>query len=129
VRAEGAAPDFDALACERRAERLEDGLRLLGASGVGEARTVSLRRIGNQRELADDEGGSPCVEERPVEPPLLVFEDAQTRDLARQALGCGDVVANRDAEQDAEAGADLPDRLGTDRDAGPAYPLQDRPRG
>ena len=106
--AEGAGRDRDPLLPERGAERLVERLGLLRPRGGREARAVALGRVGDQRELADDERRAARVEEAPVELPLLVLEDPQARDLA------GEPVASPprrlgDAEQDAEPGADRAD--------------------
>ena len=100
---------------ERRAERLVDRLGLLRRRRVREARAVALRRVGDQRELRDDERGAAGVEERAVELAVVVLEDPQPRDLAGEPLRVGSGVAARDAEQDAQPGADL--AAGRDRAA------------
>ena len=107
VRAEDAGLDRDAERAELGAEPFDERLRLLGRRGSGEARAVALRGVGDQRELGDDERGAAGVEEAAVELPVVVGEHAQPRDLAREPCGRVVVVAGRDAEQNAEAGADL----------------------
>src|SRR5690349_11917190 len=104
--AEDAGRDLDAEVAQRRAERLVQRLRPLRAGGRREARAVALRRVGEERELADDERRAAGLEERAVELAGVVLEDAQARDLAGEALRSGGVVAGADAEQDAEPGAD-----------------------
>ena len=65
------------------------------------------------------------VEDGPVHLARLVLEDAQLADLAGHPLGVCHRVALRHAEEDAEAGADLPDDLPIHRDARLADPLHD----
>ena len=102
LRAEDAGRHLDAELAERRAERLVERLGLLGRRGVGEARAVALRRVGEERELRDDERGAAGVEERDVEL-AVALEDPQARDLAGERGGVGGGVAARDAEEDAQA--------------------------
>jgi hypothetical protein len=111
ARTEGTRLDPDAEVAERFGEALVQRLGDLRARGVRERGAVALRGVGDQRELADDEGGAADVEERPVEPLALVLEDAQARDLAREAVGLGLRVALGDAEQDEQARADLAARV------------------
>ena len=47
---------MDDFGAERLDEALDERLRVLGRRGVGEARTLALSRVGEQRELAHDEG-------------------------------------------------------------------------
>ncbi len=124
--AEGALCDLDALPFQGGAERFVDGLRLLGAGGVREARPIALRRVREERELADDERLAGRVDEAPVELALLVLEDPQPRRLAREARGGLLVVPLRDAEKDAEPRADGRESLSVDEDARLPDPLDDR---
>src|SRR4029079_12479348 len=91
----------------------------------GEARAVALCRIGEQRELRDDERRSARVEERAVELALVVLEDPEPRDLAGEPRRLGGRVPAGDAQEHAKAGADLT----TGRCAGPADALDDRLHG
>src|SRR5437660_1355325 len=54
LRAEHSRLDRDAERAQLVAEALVERLRLLGWRGVDEARAVSLRRVGDERELGDD---------------------------------------------------------------------------
>jgi hypothetical protein len=54
-RAEQAGLDVDAEVAQRLAEACVERRGLLGRGGACEARAVSLRRVRDQRELADDE--------------------------------------------------------------------------
>ena len=56
---------------------------------------VPFRRVGDQRELADDERVPARVEQAAVELALLVLEDPQARDLAREPLGVLDARRRR----------------------------------
>lgn len=94
-------------------------------SGFGEARAVALPRVGDQRELADDERCTARVEQAAIEAAGLVLEDAQPRDAAGETLRGRLVVGTRDPEQRAEARADLARRLAVDRDAGSGDALDD----
>ncbi len=104
------------------AETLVERLGLRWRCGGGEARTVALRRVGQERELADDERSAAGVEQGAVEPALAIGEDPQPRDLPRQPGGGVGVVVGGDAEQDAEAGSDRAAR----RRRGPRDALDDR---
>src|SRR5918996_2547104 len=124
--AEDAASHADALALEGFAEALVQRLGDLGASGSGEAGPVALPGIRDQRELTHRERLAAYVEERPVEPALLVLEDAQARDLSREALRGGLVVLGGDPEQDREPSATGTHDLAVDRDRRLANPLNHR---
>jgi hypothetical protein len=119
-RAEHACGDLDAEPAQLSAERLVERLGLPGRGGVREARPVALRRVGDQRELADDQRRAADVQQRAVEPPLAL-EDPQAGDLASEPLRVGGRVAARDAKEDAQARADLAAR----RDARARNPLDD----
>src|SRR5262249_48843764 len=73
---------------------------------TGEARPVPPLRIGDERELRDDERRASHVEQRAIEPPLLVREDPQPRDLAREPVRGRNLVRLRDAEEHAETVVD-----------------------
>jgi len=62
-RSEDARLDVDAELAQRRAEVLVQRLRHIGTCGRAEGRAVALRRVGNERELADDEGRAAGVDE------------------------------------------------------------------
>src|SRR5581483_11171795 len=94
---------------------------------IAEARAVALRRVGDQRELRDDEGLAADVDEAAVEAPAVVGEDAEPRDLAGELRDVP--IALCDAEQHAEADPDLRDRLVADADAGLRNALADGPHG
>ena len=87
-------------------QRLRDcsGRRRLREVGPSSLLAFAIR---DQRELADDERLAARVEERAVELSLGVLEDPQPRDLASEPLAVSSVVLARDAEQDADPGADL----------------------
>ena len=124
--AEGTSRDRNPFALQSGAEGLVDGLRLLGAGGVREARPVALCRVREERELADDERLAVRVDHAPVEPALRVREDPQPRDLAGEALSGPLRVPLRDAEQDAEPRADGRDGFPVDEDARLADSLDER---
>ncbi len=83
---------------QRCAEALVDRLCEFGRRCRCEARTIPLRRVGEQRELADHERGAAGVEERAVEAARVVLEDAQPRDLAGESHGVLLPIAARDPE-------------------------------
>ena len=87
VRTEDAGLDRHAERPERRAEALDERLRLLRRRRSREARSVPLRAVGEERELADDERGAALVEQREVEPPVVRRKDPEPGDLSRQPLG------------------------------------------
>ena len=121
-RAEYPRRDLDAEVAQLSAEYLVERLSLVGRRGLREARPVPLRRVGEQREVRDDERSAAGVAQRAVELPLLVLEDAQVGDLGGESFRVGGGVAARDPEQYAHAGADL----AAGRDRGPVHPLDDR---
>jgi hypothetical protein len=90
-----------------RAESLVQRLGPLRGSGVREARPASFPGVGDQRELTDDDRLAADVEERAVEPALLVLEDPQARHLAGHPRGIFLSVLVGHAEEDAQAGAYL----------------------
>ena len=112
---------------QRRAKVLVERLGLLGASGVAEARAVALPRVGDQRELADDERRAADVEDAPVEPSLLVPEDAKPRDLCGEVLRCRVVIGTCDPEQHDQAHVDLPADVIVDAHTRGRNSLADRP--
>src|ERR687888_2069533 len=124
-RAEGAGLDVYPERAQRLAEALVERLGSLGRSRVGEARPVPLRRVREQRELTDDEGRAAGVEKRAVELSLLVLEDPQARHAPGEPLGRRRVVAARNPDEDAEAGADLGAHPAADEHAGAGDPLDD----
>jgi hypothetical protein len=124
--AEDAGRDLDAEVAQRRAERLVQRLRPLRAGGRREARAVALRRVGEERELADDERRAAGLEERAVELAGVVLEDTELPDLRREPLGPRAVVITRDAEQDEQPRADLADGLAADADGRARDALDDR---
>ena len=88
------------------AERFVERLCELRRCGVGEARAVALRRVRDERELADDESRATDVEQGAVEVAVVVLEDPQAGDLAGKPFGLGVVVIACDAQKHAHASAD-----------------------
>jgi hypothetical protein len=72
-------------------------------------------------------GGAADVEHAAVEPPRLVLEDAQARDLAGEPLRRSRVVTGRDAEEDEQTARDLALDAPVDEHTGARDPLHDRP--
>ena len=72
--------------------------------------------IGDERELAHDQGLAGDVHERTVEATAVVLEDPQAGDLGRKAVALAGRVRPGDAEQHDEAEADVRDRLAADHD-------------
>ena len=103
---------------ERFTELLVQRLGYLGPCRLREVGSSSLLvlAVGDQRELADDESSAGCVEERPVEAPGLVLEDAKTRDLAGQPLRLRRRVRGRDTQQHQDAWTDRRGDLTCNRD-------------
>src|SRR6266508_6741880 len=79
-RAEDAARYLDPSRRKAVAEAFVERLRLLGTGGVREAGPIPLGRVGDQRELADDERSALDVEQAPVELAVGVLEDPQPGD-------------------------------------------------
>src|SRR5204862_1154246 len=90
--------------------------------GAREARTVAFRRVGDQRELTDDEHRAADLEHAPVELAVVVLEDPKPRHLPCQARRVGRPVAFGHAKEDAHPGADLAPGC----DTGPSDALDDR---
>ena len=101
----------------------------LGLGCFGEARTVALLRVGDQRELADDERCTAHVDEVVVELPVHVLEDAKAGDTAGESLGVFGLVPARNAEQDAQAKPDLSHDLLGDHNPRLGDALDDRSHG
>ena len=101
-----------------------------GSAAAGAAAPEKLGRlpsggVGDQRELADHQRGAARLEQRAVELPVVVLEDAELRHLLGEPTGVGVTVAGRDPEEDADPG---PDRAaGRNRRAG--HPLDDGSHG
>jgi hypothetical protein len=83
--------------------------------------------IGDQRELADDQRRPACVQQVAVKSALVVLEDPEPGHLSGEAHGLLVAVTARDAEQDAETGADHADDLAAYRDPGRRDLLNDGP--
>ena len=100
----------------------------LWACCVGKARSSSLLTlaIGEQRELADDERLAARVEERAVEATVVVREDPEARDLAREAHGRFGRVFVPGTDEHEQARAARADDLSVDADGRPRDPLHDR---
>jgi hypothetical protein len=110
--AEDACRDWHPERAKVVAEALVERLRLLGLGGTAEARAVALGGVRDQRELADDDRCGAEVEERAVEAALLILEDPQARDAAREPCRLLLPIRPRDPEQDAEARPDLSNDVG-----------------
>jgi len=89
------------------AEALIQRLGLLWSRGGHEARPVALRRVRDQRELADHKGGAVRVDQALVELDLRVLEDPQARDAPGQPFGVARLLAPGDPEQHARPRAGL----------------------
>src|SRR3954465_1839793 len=87
ARAEDPRLDGDSERPQLSAETLVELLGPLGRRRLREARPVSLRRVGDQRELGDHERRAADVQQRAVELAVLVLEDPQPDDLAGEPLG------------------------------------------
>ena len=125
-RAEDARLHPDAEVAQALDEAVDERRGDLGRRGVGEARTLPLARIGEERELAHDERLAARVEQRPVEAPVFVREDPEPRDLRRETLRCRVVVLRGRAEEHEQPRAARPDDVAVDAHLGPRDPLDDR---
>ena len=105
--AEDAGRDVDAQIAQRFAERVVDRLGHFRRGRLREARAIPLRRVRDQRELAHDQRFAAGVEQRAVEPALVVLEDPQPGHLFRQPHGGLQPIPPGDAEQHAETRSDL----------------------
>ena len=68
-----------------------------------EARSVPLGGICHQSELTHDESLSACLDERLIEPSVLVFEDPQSGDASGESLSATDVVLLGHPQQNDES--------------------------
>src|SRR3989475_3276176 len=106
-------------------ERVVEQLGLLGRGRVGEARAVALRRVGDQRELAHDQGLAAGVQQGAVEATLVILENPQPRDPFRKSSRGIRHVFTRDPDQNAQAGPDLAHDLLSHAHARVGNPLHD----
>jgi hypothetical protein len=114
---------------KRCAETLVERLRLFWCCGQRETRPVALARIGNQRELTDDERRAADVEEAAVELAGGVLEDPQTGDFPGEPFCVRVAVAPLDTEQHDQSGPDLAPDLTFDADARLRDSLANHPHG
>ena len=111
---------------QRLAEPFVERLRNLRTRGGREARAVALRGVGEERELAHDQGGAADVDDGAVEAAIVVLEDPQARDLPGEPLRIGVGIALPHAEQDDEAGGYLAAHDTVHRHRGTRDALQNR---
>ena len=114
---------------ERRREPPVEPLGEVWRRGAGEPGPAAPPRVGEQRELRDDQRRPADVEQRPVGPALVVAEDAQLGGLAGEVVGDRLGVVRTDPEQDHEARADRADDIAVDPDRRAGRPLEDGPHG
>ena len=125
-RAEAAGLDADAGLAKGCAEQLVQSLGVFGSRSPGEARSVPLRRVCDQRELAHDEHLASTSSSERSNLPLLVLEDLELRHLVGQPRGFVLAVLTRDSEEHAEALPDLPHHLAVHAHARLGDALDDR---
>src|SRR5581483_9137113 len=106
--AEDARLDGHAGVAEGGAEALEERLRVLRPRGAAEARPVALRGVRDQGELGHDERRPARVQQRPVEPAVGAFEDAQPRHPAGEAVDVRIGVLRRHPDEREQTGPDRP---------------------
>ena len=106
-------------------KRSYSGSACSGRAARAKRRAVALLGVGDQRELRDHERLAADVEQRAIELPLVVLEDPQARDLAREPLGVRVVVTVGHAQQHAEPRPDL----AAGRHPCARHPLHDRSQG
>jgi hypothetical protein len=113
---------------ERLAETVVERLGVLWSCCTGEVRSSSLLTfaIGDQGELADDKRAPALVEKRTVELAIVVLEDPQPGDAAREALGRRLLVSSGDPEQDEQPRRNRGPLLAVDDDGRSRDPLDDR---
>ena len=95
---------------------------------MGKAGPVALVGVGDERELADDEDRAARVQDAAVELAFRVLEDAQAGGTAGEPAGLFLGVVLGDAEENAEAGADLADDVTVRDDTCGRDPLDDGPQ-
>lgn len=103
---------------KRRGEVLVEAVGDRGGGGRGEAGAAAARRVGVERELADDDRGTADVEDRAVRAAVLVLEDPQLRDAAGEAGRRRLVVVVADAKQHEQPRADRGHTLVADPNGG-----------
>ena len=107
LRAEDARLDRHAERAQLGAEPLVERLRLLGRRGLREARPVALRGVRDQRELRDDEHRAATSETERSNRPSSSGKIRSRATLPASRAACSSPSPPRDAEEDAEAAADL----------------------
>ncbi len=106
-------------------DALVDRHRLIAAQCPGERRAPALAGVGVERELRHQQDLAAALEHRAVEASILVGEDAQTGDLARQPSRLRPAVATADADENEQTGRDRGHPLAIDGDARTLHPLHD----
>jgi len=104
---------------------LDEGRGDFRARGADERRAAALVERRDQRELRDQEDGSPRRGEIEIQVPLVVAQDAQRGDLLRRGDRLPGPVARFDTGQHQEPTADRRDALAIDLDRGTGHALQD----
>lgn len=117
----------DAEVTECLNEVFVEGLGYVRRCRAREVRSSSLRTfaVGDERELADHERFASNVEQREVEAPFRILEDAEARDPPGEPIGIVLAVAGRDPEKDDQAIATQGDDVAVDRHRGTTYSLHD----
>ena len=100
-----------------------------GSAASAKLGRLPFSRVGDQRELADDERCTAHVDEVVVELPVHVLEDTKAGDTAGESLGVFGLVPARNAEQDAQAKPDLSHDLLGDHNPRLGDALDDRSHG
>ena len=110
---------------EAVADTLVQRLRDFRRRRVREARPRPPGGVGDQGELAHDERLASDVENRAIEAPALVLEDAKPRDLAGEPVRLVIAVTGRDADEHDEAAATARANLTAHAERGGRHPLDD----
>jgi len=111
VGTETAARHLNAQFAQSGLELAHQGLRYFGWSGVDEAGAAPTTSVREERELAYDQRLAAYVQQREIEAPFAVLEDAHLGSFRRQPTGLTGRVASRHAQQDEQAATYRADRL------------------
>ena len=105
---------------EKRLNMIEVDLAIRWIGCIHEARTVALRAVAGQSELAHKQYRTACVPYGKIETLLFILEDAQIGDLGRHPFGFIGGILLLDAQEHHQSMWDVGFVLGClDRDARP----------
>src|SRR5262245_3859366 len=129
MRLKATGGDLETRGSQPLGEILVKPLGVGGQRGFRKGRAVALAAVRVQSKLRNHEQRAGGVEDRTVHLALRIGEDAQIGDLVGQRGGARLVILLADAQEHAQSGADFPDDLRADVDAGASDSLNDGTHG